>query len=180
MTDEDIEIYRQKGLTAVLNPCSNAKLASGIPQLSRFLKADVKLAIGTDGAASNNEMNMFREMYLANVLSKLYDREAASGDPAKVLDAAIAGGARAMRLFDCDDIAIGKKADMIVIDMMRPNMQPVHNIVKNLVYSGNPSDVKLTMIGGKVLYENGEFFLPDSVDSVYREVEKYSKQIVYQ
>ncbi len=179
MTDEDIEIYRQKGLTAVLNPCSNAKLASGIPQLSRFLKADVKLAIGTDGAASNNEMNIFREMYLANVLSKLYDREAASGDPAKVLDAAIAGGARAMWLFDCDDIAVGKKADMIVIDMMRPNMQPVHNIVKNLVYSGNPSDVKLTMIGGRVLYENGEFHLPDSVDSIYREVEKYSKQIVY-
>jgi 5-methylthioadenosine/S-adenosylhomocysteine deaminase len=178
MTDEDIAIFKKHGLYAVLNACSNGKLASGIAPLKRFMDAGVNLAIGTDGPASNNALDFFREMYLINILAKLNQNDAAAGDPALILEAATAGGARAMGLTDCDCIAPGKQADMIVIDMHRPNMQPVHNVVKNLVYSGNPGNVRLTMIAGKVLYENGTFFVGEDIETVYRQAQKYTKQIV--
>ena len=178
MTEEDIEIFRNRGLYAVLNPCSNAKLASGIAPLRRYMTAGVNLAIGTDGPASNNALDFFREMYLANVLAKLSEKDAAAGDPALVLRAAVSGGAHAMGLHDCDDIAPGKKADVIVIDMHRPNMQPVHNVVKNLVYSGNPGNVKMTVVGGKVLYENGVFHVGEDVETVYAEAQKETELLL--
>lgn len=179
MTDEDVDIFARRGLYAVLNPCSNAKLASGIAPLGRFLKSGVKLAVGTDGPASNNALDMFREMYLANVLAKLDESDAAAGSPAAVLSAAVSGGARAMGLDDCDAICAGKQADIIRIDLSRPNMQPMHNIVKNIVYSGNPSNVSMTMIAGKILYENGQFFLPETPESIYERAQKYTNAIVY-
>jgi 5-methylthioadenosine/S-adenosylhomocysteine deaminase len=178
MTDEDIDIFKRHGLYAVLNACSNGKLASGIAPLKRFTDAGVNLAIGTDGPASNNALDFFREMYLINILAKLNQQDAAAGDPALILEAAVGGGARAMGLTDCDCIAPGKQADMIVIDMHRPNMQPVNNVVKNLVYSGNPGNVRLTMIAGKVLYENGLFFVGEDPEQVYREAQQWTKKIV--
>ena len=171
-SDEDIRIFREKGLYAVLNACSNAKLASGVAPLKKFMEAGVKLAVGTDGPASNNALDFFREMYLINVLAKLREEDAAAGDPALVLEAAVSGGARAMGLSDGDAIAPGKLADMIVIDMSRPNMQPVHNVVKNLIYSGNPGNVRMTMIGGKVLYEAGEFFVGEDIEKIYAEARR--------
>ena len=121
---------------------------------------------------------MFREMYLINVLAKLDEKDAAAGDPAIILEAAVGGGARAMGLPDCDRIAPGKQADMIVIDMKRPNMQPEHNLVKNLVYSGNPGNVLLTMIAGRVLYEKGEFFVGEDPAAVYRNAQKLTREIL--
>ena len=178
MTDEDIQIFKNRGLYAVLNACSNAKLASGIAPLKRFLEGGVNLAVGTDGPASNNALDFFREMYLINVLAKLREEDAAAGDPALVLEAAVSGGARAMGLHEADGIAPGKLADMIVIDMKRPNMQPVHNVVKNLIYSGNPSNVKMTMIGGKVLYENGVFYVGEDIEKVYAEAQKETELLL--
>jgi len=178
MTDEDIDIFRRRGLTAVLNACSNGKLASGIPPLRRFMDAGVALAVGTDGPASNNALDMFRELYLINILAKLDEKDAAAGDPALILEAAVGGGARAMGLTDCDRIAVGKQADLIVIDMHRPNMRPEHNIVKNLVYSGNPGNVLLTMIAGKILYEKGEFFVGEDPETVYREAERHTRELM--
>lgn len=178
MTDEDIAIFKNRGLYAVLNACSNAKLASGVAPLRRFMDAGVNLAVGTDGPASNNALDFFREMYLINVLAKLEEKDAAAGDPARILHAAVTGGARAMGLSRCDDIAPGKQADMIVIDMKRPNMQPVHNVVKNLIYSGNPGNVKMTMIAGKVLYENGVFHVGEDIEKVYAEAQKETELLL--
>ncbi len=157
MTDEDIDIFVRRGLWAVTNPCSNLKLASGIAPLAKMNKAGVRLAIGTDGPASNNALDMFREMYLASVLQKVRENDAAAMPAEAVLKAAVSGGALAMGLTDCDVLAEGKKADMTVIDMDRPNMQPVNNIVKNLVFAGTRDNVKMTVSGGTVVYENGEF-----------------------
>ncbi len=178
MTDEDIDIFRRRGLYAVLNACSNGKLASGIAPLRRFMDAGVKLAVGTDGPASNNALDMFREMYLINILAKLGEKDAAAGDPGIILEAAVGGGARAMGLADCDRIAEGKQADLIVVDMHRPNMRPVNNVVKNLVYSGNPGNVLMTMIAGKVRYEKGEFFVGEDPETVYRDAERLTKEII--
>lgn len=155
--DEDIKIYKEKGIWAVINACSNAKLASGIAPVSKLLKSGVKVAVGTDGASSNNALDMFREMYTICATQKLNDKDAASTDANDILKASTIGSARCMGLTDCDVIDVDKKADLIVIDMHRPSMQPINNITKNLVYSGGKDIVKMTMINGKILYDNGEF-----------------------
>ena len=155
--DEDIKIYKDKGLYAVFNACSNLKLASGIAPVAKFKDAGVATAIGTDGAGSNNALDMFREMYLDNVLSNIGAGQAAVIPPAYTLESAVAGGARCMGLNDCVSLEAGMCADFIRIDMKAPLSLPENNIVANLVYSGNPSVIKMTVIGGKILYENGEY-----------------------
>ncbi len=172
LSDNDIKIFKKRGLWAVTCPASNAKLASGIAPLVKFDKAGVNLAIGTDGPSSNNSLDMFREMYLACVLQKLSLGDAAAMDADKVLSMACTGSARAMGLHNCDCIAEGKQADMIVIDLSRPSMQPINNIPKNIVYSGSKDCVKMTMIAGKVLYEDGRFNLPDAPETVYENCQR--------
>ena len=168
MSKEDIALFAEKKLWAVTNPCSNLKLASGVAPLTKLKKAGAPLAIGTDGAASNNALDMFREMYLASVLQKLTENDPAAGDASGVLEMACVGGARAMGLDHCDDLAVGKKADLIVIDLHRPNMQPLHHLANNLVYAGSKENVRLTMINGRILYENGEFFIGEEPEKLYK------------
>ena len=155
--EEDRRIFKEKGLYSVFNNCSNLKLASGAPKVYKFVNEGMNIAIGTDGAGSNNALNMFREMFLASTLANLEVEGGAFIDPYEILKAATSTGARCMGLDDCDVLAEGKKADIVMIDMSHPTMNPVNNIVANLVYSGHPGIVKMTMIAGKVLYENGEF-----------------------
>ena len=177
-TDDDVRIFAEKGLWAVTCPCSNAKLASGIAPLGRFEKRGVKLAIGTDGPASNNALDMFREMYLACVLQKLERQDAAACPAEGILYAACSSGARAMGLENCDCLAEGKAADLAVINMNRPNMRPVHAVAKNLVYSGTRDIVRLTMVAGRILYENGEFFVGEDPGRIYAEAEKYTRELI--
>lgn len=167
LSEDDVRLFREKGLWAVTCPASNLKLASGIAPIQRYIDAGLKLAIGTDGAASNNALDMFREMYLVTALQKYLLGDATACDAEKVLEMACVGGARAIGLDCCDDIAVGKKADLIVIDLSRPNMQPIHNIEKNLVYSGSKENVRLTMVNGRVLYENGSFFIGAEPERIY-------------
>ena len=168
MTDEDMEIFARRGLTAVLNPASNLKLASGIAPATELHARGINLAIGTDGPASNNCLDMFREMFLVAGLAKYRENDASAMDAAEVLGMATVGGAKAMRLADCDVLAPGKKADLIMIDLNRPNMQPENNIVKNIVYSGSKENVALTMINGEILYEKGEFAPRLDPQQIYR------------
>lgn len=165
--DEDLQIYKEKNIWAVINACSNAKLASGIAPVSKMLKKGISIAIGTDGASSNNALDMFREMYTICATQKLQDKDAASTDANEILKAATIGSARCMGLNDCDVIDVGKKADLIVVDMHRPSMKPINNITKNIVYSGGKDVVKMTMINGKILYENGEFKNID-IEKIYK------------
>lgn len=167
LNDNDMEIFRRRGLWAVTCPASNAKLASGVAPVAEFQRRGIHVAIGTDGPASNNAMNMFREMYLVTALQKLRERNASVCPAADVLSMACSGGAKAMGL-DADCIAPGKLADLMVIDLRRPNMQPVHNTVKNLVYSGSDANVRMTMVHGKILYEDGVFHVGDTPEEIYR------------
>lgn len=178
MSDEDIELFARKGIYAVTNPASNVKLASGVAPVDKMLSAGVPMAIGTDGAASNNALDMFREMYLASCMQKLSLMDASAGKAEEILTMACVGGARAMGLDDCDDIAPGKKADLCVIDLHRPNMQPELNIPKNLVYSGSKENVRLTMVNGRILYENGEFFVVEEPEEIYRQVNRLCRSIL--
>lgn len=177
LSDEDMDIFHRRGLWAVTNPASNAKLASGIAPLTRMQEKGVNLAIGTDGPSSNNGLDMFREMYLACVLQKLRNMDAAAMDAGRVLEMACCGGARAMGLADCDCIAVGKQADMIVIDLQRPSMRPIINVPKNLVYSGSRDCVKMTMIAGRVLYEDGQYFIGEEPEKIYETCQQIVKEM---
>ncbi|MDD6332382.1 MAG: amidohydrolase [Clostridium sp.] len=170
VSEADIRIMKEKGIWAVTNPASNAKLASGIAPVTAMLEQGIPMAIGTDGPASNNCLDMFREMFLVTALAKLWQKDASACPAETVLMMATTGGAGAMGLKDCDCIAPGKQADLIVIDLQRPNMQPEHQILKNLVYSGSKENVYLTMVAGKILYENHTFYTGVSPEAVYREV----------
>lgn len=165
--DKDFEIYKKRGLTAVTNPSSNLKLASGIAPVARFLKEGISVAIGTDGPASNNALDMFREMFLVTGLAKVREGDASIVPAEEVLYMATASGAKAMGLYDCSSLAEGKFADLIMIDLNQPNMQPENDFVKNIVYSGSKSNVALTMVNGRILYENGKFFLGTDPGEVY-------------
>lgn len=168
--DSDLEIYKKRGVWAVINAGSNCKLASGIAPVSKMMDIGINLAIGTDGPASNNALDMFREMYLIAATQKINDCDAASTDANAILKTATIGSAHCMGLDECDVIDEGKTADLIVIDMHRPNMQPINNITKNIVYSGSKENVKMTMINGKILYENGEFINTD-IERIYSEAQ---------
>lgn len=167
MTDEDIDIMAKKGIYAVTNPASNMKLASGIAPIETMLEKGVHIAIGTDGPASNNCLDMFREMFLVTALAKIKGENAAALSADKVLKMATVEGAHCMGLHNADVLAEGKFADLIMIDLHQPNMQPINNVEKNIVYSGSKQNVKMTMVDGKILYEDGEFFIGTPAEEIY-------------
>ena len=173
----DMEIFTNRGLWAVTCPASNAKLASGVAPLGSFMDRGIGLAVGTDGPSSNNALDMFREMYLACVLQKLRAEDAAACPARDILYAACSAGARAMGLPDCDSLAPGKYADLAVIDMSRPSMRPIIAPAENLVYSGSKDCVRLTMVAGRILYENGEFHVGESAERIIAEAEKYTREL---
>lgn len=167
MDEKDFDIFKKRGLTAVTNPASNLKLASGIAPIGRYLQEGIPVAIGTDGPASNNCLDMFREMFLTTALAKVRENDAAAVPAGEVLYMATTAGARAMGLSDCDDLAVGKKADLILLDLKQPNMQPMNNIVKNIVYSGSKQNVTLTMVNGQILYEDMKFNIGFDPEEIY-------------
>lgn len=168
MTDEDISIMKEKGVYAISNPGSNMKLASGIAPITNYLKAGVPVALGTDGPASNNCLDMFREMFLVTGLAKIKEKDASAVDAMEVLKMATVNGANAMGLNNADVLAEGKLADIILIDLNQPNMQPINNIAKNIVYSGSKQNIKMTMINGNILYKDGQFLISDKPQDIYQ------------
>lgn len=177
MSDEDLDIFAARGMTVVTNPGSNVKLASGVARISDMLERGIPVAIGTDGPASNNCLDMFREMFLTTGLAKLREQNAAAVPAEAVLYMAASEGARAMGLTDCDMLAEGKLADLIMIDLQQPNMQPLNHPVKNLVYSGSKSNVKMTMVNGKILYENGIFHIGEEISELYERVNRMTHEL---
>lgn len=180
MTEDELHVLKKRRMYAITNPGSNTKLASGIAPVKQLLEQAIPVAIGTDGPASNNCLDMFREMFLVTGLAKLREKDAACVDALKVLEMAVCNGARAMGLYDADTLAEEKLADIIMIDLGQPNMQPQHNIPKNLVYSGSKQNVKMTMIGGKILYRDGVFYTKSSPKEIYAETERMIESLQMQ
>ncbi len=176
-TDEEIELCKKLGIYVVTNPGSNVKLASGIAPLVKYQKAGVKLAIGTDGAASNNSLDMFKEMYLASVLQKVSLKDAAAMDGFDVLKMATVGSAHCMGLKDCDVLDVNKYADIIMIDLQNPAMQPINNIKKNIVYAGSKDIVKMTMINGKILYYDHKFYVDQPIQEIYENAQRITDRL---
>ena len=172
VTDEDMELMREKNITAVHNPVSNLKLASGVARVPRLLRAGVNVALGTDGVASNNNHSMFEEIKLAAILHK-----GTTGDPVAItaqeaLAMATVNGAKALGR-DAGVIAPGKIADLILLDFTHPNLFPCHDVMENLVYSAVPSNVVMNMARGKIIYENGTFLTLD-LEKIRSEMKNYA------
>ena len=178
MTEQDMEVFRKRRMHVITNPASNLKLASGIAPIAEYERRKIPVAIGTDGPASNNCLDMFREMFLVSGLSKVRENDAASVDAMRALRMATVHGAKAMRLNKADTLSKGKYADIIMIDLHQPNMQPIHNIPKNLVYSGSKANVLMTMVNGKILYRNGEFNVGESPEQIYQKCDKIVKRML--
>lgn len=179
MSEQDMAVFEKQGMYVITNPASNLKLASGIAPIAEYVRRGIPVAVGTDGPASNNCLDMFREMFLVSGLSKVSEKDAASMDAMQVLHMATVAGARAMGLWQADVLAPGKQADLIMIDLHQPNMQPLHNLPKNLVYSGSKANVRMTMINGRILYRDGRFLVGESAERIYAECDRIVKRIVY-
>ncbi len=177
LSDNDINIIKKHDITVVSNPSSNMKLASGIAEIKKLLDNGVRVALGTDGPASNNALDMFREMYLVTGLQKIKNMDPVSIPAYEVIKMATVNGAYAMGLKDADTLEVGKLADLIMIDLSRPSMQPINNIINNLVYSGGKDCVKLTMVNGKILYRDGKFFVGEDIKDIYKKVQLLTEEL---
>ncbi len=175
--DEDIAILAKKGVSVAHNPASNMKLASGFAPIAKMFDAGVNVCIGTDGMASNNNHDMFQDMYLMALLSKGYELDPAIITPKQVLSAATVNGAKSQGRTDCGLIKQGYKADLCVLDVTGASWCPMINPIVNVVYAGHGTDVVLTMCDGEVVYKDGEFPRID-IEAVKAEVEARSKRII--
>lgn len=158
VSDSDIDIMREKHVSAVHNPISNLKLASGIARTKYMTDNGVNVALGTDGTASNNNLDMFEEIKAAALLSK-----GISGDPVSItayeaLKMATVNGAKALhRENQCGCLKVGYDADIIMLDLDKPHLTPCFDIASILCYSAKGSDVVMTMCQGNILYQNGKY-----------------------
>lgn len=176
-TDEDRKILKERGIYVVTNPSSNLKLASGIAPLKDYLEYGIQAAIGTDGPASNNSLNFFKELYLTAALQKVKYQDPAAVTPEQVLQMAVKNGAELLGLSEANGISEGKLADLILIDLRSPNMQPASQILHHLVYSGSMDNVLMTMVGGRILYRDGLFPLVPDPDVIYQQANRIMKRI---
>ncbi len=176
VTDEDLDIMADCGTSLVHNPSSNLKLGSGIARIKEAVKRGVNVAIGTDGTASNNDLDMFEEMRLAALLCTGSTNDPAAIKPGTILDMATVNGARAMGRKDTGVLEVGKKADIIAIDMSAPHLRPDIDTEALIVYCAKASDVYMTMVDGVVLYGDGKFFTLDR-DKVVAEAEETVKRL---
>ena len=171
-TPEDWEIFKRHGVTAVHNPASNMKLASGAAPVAAMLDAGVNVALGTDGMSSNDNHDMFEEMKLAALLARVSSMDPMALSEAAVLKMATVNGAKAQGR-NAGVVKAGAQADLILVDFRSPNLQPCHDVSANLIYSAHGSNVCMNMARGSVIYENGNFLTLD-LDEIYREVERYA------
>lgn len=177
LSDEDMEILVKTETVVSTNPTSNLKLASGIAKTSKMLEKGITLAIGTDGAASNNSLDMFAEMKLCALLSKGTQKDASRFTAFDALFAATSGGAKALsRENETGKIKEGFDADIIILDADSPNLCPVYSPVSTAVYSANAGNVETSIIGGEIIMENKEFLTID-MEKVKREVKKSIERI---
>ncbi len=153
--DEDIAILAKHGVTVAHNPASNMKLSSGFAPVAKMLDAGVNVALGTDGMASNNNHDMFQDMYLMAMLPKGNELDPTLITPKQAVFAATRAGALAQGREDCGLLKLGFKADIAVLDVTGVSWCPVNDMLTNVVYAGHGSDVVMTMCDGHVVYREG-------------------------
>ena len=178
LSDEEIDIIKKHDVKVSHNPCSNMKLASGISPVSKLIENDICVSIGTDGASSNNNLDLIEELKTASLLQKVatLDPKVLSSDEA--VEMATIKGAEALGLdSEIGSIEVGKKADIILIDTNAANMVPdSSNLTSNIIYSANGSNVDTTICNGKILMENKKLTVLDE-DEIYAKAKQAIKEL---
>ena len=178
LSDEEIEIIKKHGVKVSHNPCSNMKLASGVAPVSKLIDNDICVSIGTDGASSNNNLDLIEELKTASLLQKVstLDPKVLTSDEA--IEMATIKGAEALGLGDeIGSIEVGKKADIILIDTNSANMVPdSSSLSSNVIYSANGSNVDTTICNGKILMENKKLTTLDE-DEIYAKAKQAIKEL---
>ena len=175
-TPEDLAILKAHGVSPVHNPTSNLKLGSGLAPVLEMLEMGLNVTLGTDGAASNNNLNMFEEMHLAAITHNGYRHDPVIMRPDTVLRMATVNGAKLQGRDDTGRLAVGMKADVVAVDMDKPHLCPAFEVLPLLVYSAQASDVVMTMVDGKILYENGEYLTIDR-EKVFHDAKQAVKRL---
>jgi len=176
VTDDEIDLLAERGTAVVHCPASNMKLASGMAPVQRLRDAGVTVALGTDGAASNNDLDLFDEMRDAAMLGKLAADDASAVPAEAAVEMATQGGADALGL-PVGRIEAGAPADLAVVDLSGPHLTPEHDPVSHLAYAARGSDVRHTVCDGRVLMRDRELLTLD-VDAVKREAERRARAAV--
>lgn len=176
--DEDMDILKARGVSVAHNPSSNMKLASGIAPVQRMVEKGINVCLGTDGAASNNCLDMFKEMREASYLQKVVTLDPTALPVDTVLRMATVDGARAMGFNNDGIIEEGAAADVIVINADKEYYHPRHNMKAALVYSCNSTDVEISIIDGRIVMEGGRVLSLDE-ELIYREVEKSFQKLTH-
>lgn len=175
---EELDCLAEYGCIIAHNPSSNMKLASGVSPIPEMIKRNLSIGLGTDGAASNNCLNMFMEMGRCALLHKVYWNDPTILSAQTVLDMATLGGAAAIHQPTLGVLAPGHPADLIALDIRTPNLQPMFNPISHLVYATTGMEVFLTMVEGEVLYHNGTFtrFNYDELSQEMKKVSRWVKE----
>lgn len=177
VTDEDIKILKEKKVTVATNVVSNLKLASGVCNVPKLLANGVNVAIGTDSVASNNSHNILAELKTLAIVQKMYWKDSTLITPKEAFYAATRAGAVAQGRDDCGALKVGNRADLIALDLSWPNLNPVHDLINNLLFSASGAEVVMTMVDGRVLYRDGEFTTID-LEKAKFEVDKAKNRIL--
>ncbi len=157
-TDADLEILKRHGVSPVHNPSSNMKLGSGFAPIPQMLEMGLNVALGTDGTASNNNLNMFEEMHIASIIHNGYKKDPTIMRPDQILKMATVNGAKLQGRHDTGKLETGMKADIIAIDFRnKAHLFPAFDPMVMLCYAVQASDVSMTMVDGRMLYEDGKF-----------------------
>ncbi|MCL2835027.1 MAG: amidohydrolase [Treponema sp.] len=178
LTDDDIKILAKHGVSVVTNPVSNMKLGNGFAPVTRLLGAGVNVCVGTDGASSNNALNMFRELSILSYIHKGLEKDVLNLSAGQTLRCGILNGARALGLGDITgSIQTGKRADLVLVDLNKSWLQPVNNPVSSLIYSANGTEPDTVIIDGEVVMEKGQVKTLDEQRILF-EVNKIRKRLI--
>lgn len=170
ITEEDMDILKAKNVSVVTNPASNMKLGNGFAPVPKMLEKGINVCIGTDGAASNNSLNLFHEMSLLALIHKGVAKTPQCVSAKEVLRIATINGARALGLEEeIGTLEAGKKADIAILNLNMPSLTPRNNLIAGLSYSANGSEVETVIIDGKVTMENRKVLTMDE-ELVYKKV----------
>lgn len=179
LSDKDMDILRDNRINVAHNPTSNLKLGSGIANIAEMARRGINLTIGTDGVASNNNLNMFEEMHIAAILQKGVHKDPKLTSAEQVLYMAASNGSEAIGFGKtAGSVQKGKKADLIILNTDVPHMCPLNNPVSAVVYSAQASDVDTVIIDGNIVMENRRLKTIDE-ELVMRKVSEISKRVIF-
>lgn len=178
LSDNEMEIIKEKGVKISHNPASNMKLASGISPVSKMMDKRINLSLGTDGAASNNNLDMLEEMKIAALQQKVNTFDPTVLKAKDVFNMATIGGATALGMEDeIGNIEVGKKADLVLVNMKAPHLTPFRHPFSHLVYSANGGDVDTVICNGQILMQERELLILDEAE-VLQQAEEATKDLL--